>query len=213
MRFRVSAGRRRGPFRAGVSNRGIGVGVGKRVGGVRVGVSAGHSWGVGAGRVGGIASDGRTERAAIRVAVTIFVVGALAFFTLLLPQVVIFLFEAALIIGALVLAGGLLVLAVGGLVALRDRRAARRAAAPPPPRAEVEVPSKPLRDNGNLRLAIGDRIRHAEYGEGVVFGLGYLPSRASQLADVGFPAPAGVQRILVCTAPIEVVSRGDLAAN
>jgi DNA helicase-2/ATP-dependent DNA helicase PcrA len=57
-----------------------------------------------------------------------------------------------------------------------------------------------VRDNGNLELASGDRIRHADFGEGrvqTVTGEG-----AKRIAHVAFDG-AGFKKLLIKIAPIE----------
>jgi DNA helicase-2/ATP-dependent DNA helicase PcrA len=58
-----------------------------------------------------------------------------------------------------------------------------------------------VRDNGDLELAAGDRIRHVDFGEGRVSGVtGVGPKR---VAEVQFAGPAGRKRLLIKIAPIE----------
>ena len=77
-------------------------------------------------------------------------------------------------------------------------RAARNAAKP-----KTEWPNGvtgTVRDNGDLTLAAGDRIRHVDFGEGRVSAVtGVGPKR---VAEVQFEA-AGRKRLLIKIAPIE----------
>ena len=75
--------------------------------------------------------------------------------------------------------------------------------APAPPRVKTEwtnAVTNKVRDNGGLTLAVGDRIRHADFGEGrvsVVTGEG-----PKSIAEVQFEQ-AGRKRLLIKIAPIE----------
>ena len=70
------------------------------------------------------------------------------------------------------------------------------------PRAKTEwkSPVATLRDNGDLALAVGDRIRHADFGEGRV--LAVQENGPKTIAEVDFPE-RGRKRLLVKVAPIE----------
>jgi DNA helicase II / ATP-dependent DNA helicase PcrA len=74
---------------------------------------------------------------------------------------------------------------------------------PAPPRAKTEWTSavtNTVRDNGDLTLEVGDRIRHTDFGDGRVTdvtGIG-----AKRIAEVQFDT-AGRKRLLIKIAPIE----------
>ncbi|HEX4057353.1 MAG TPA: UvrD-helicase domain-containing protein [Galbitalea sp.] len=76
-------------------------------------------------------------------------------------------------------------------------------AIPPAPRQKTEWTSavtNRVRDNGDLTLAVGDRIRHADFGLGSVTAVtGVAPK---SVAEVQFDT-AGRKRLLVKIAPIE----------
>jgi DNA helicase-2/ATP-dependent DNA helicase PcrA len=75
--------------------------------------------------------------------------------------------------------------------------------APAPPRVKTEwtnAVTNKVRDNGDLTLAVGDRIRHSDFGEGRVTGLTGEGSKS--IAEVQFDQ-AGRKRLLVKIAPIE----------
>ena len=78
------------------------------------------------------------------------------------------------------------------------------AALPPaPPRAKTEWTSAVtgmVRDNGDLSLASGDRIRHTDFGEGRVTAV--TGEGAKRVAEVQFDT-AGRKRLLIKIAPIE----------
>ncbi len=57
-----------------------------------------------------------------------------------------------------------------------------------------------VRDNGDLALAIGDRIRHTDFGEGRVTDV--TGSGPKSIAEVQFDT-AGRKRLLIKIAPIE----------
>ncbi|MEX1078099.1 MAG: UvrD-helicase domain-containing protein [Homoserinimonas sp.] len=57
-----------------------------------------------------------------------------------------------------------------------------------------------VRDNGDLKLAVGDRIRHVDFGDGRVSAV--TDNGAKSVAEVQFEA-AGRKRLLVKIAPIE----------
>ena len=57
-----------------------------------------------------------------------------------------------------------------------------------------------VRDNGDLTLAAGDRIRHTDFGEGTVSAVTGEAPRA--VAEVQFDT-AGRKRLLIKIAPIE----------
>jgi DNA helicase-2/ATP-dependent DNA helicase PcrA len=74
---------------------------------------------------------------------------------------------------------------------------------PPAPRPKTEWTSQvtnKVRDNGDLTLAVGDRIRHADFGEGRVTAVTGVPPKA--VAEVQFDT-AGRKRLLIKIAPIE----------
>jgi DNA helicase-2/ATP-dependent DNA helicase PcrA len=56
-----------------------------------------------------------------------------------------------------------------------------------------------VRDNGDLELAVGDRVRHDDFGEGRVVGVTGLA--AKRIAEVQFDT-AGRKRLLIKVAPI-----------
>jgi DNA helicase-2/ATP-dependent DNA helicase PcrA len=56
-----------------------------------------------------------------------------------------------------------------------------------------------VRDNGDLELATGDRVRHDDFGEGRV--LGVTGVAAKRIAEVQFDT-AGRKRLLIKVAPI-----------
>jgi len=57
-----------------------------------------------------------------------------------------------------------------------------------------------VRDNGDLALAAGDRIRHSDFGEGRVAAV--TGQGAKRIAEVHFDT-AGRKRLLIKVAPIE----------
>ena len=57
-----------------------------------------------------------------------------------------------------------------------------------------------VRDNGDLTLAVGDRIRHADFGEGRVSAV--TGEGSKRVAEVQFDT-AGRKRLLIKIAPIE----------
>jgi DNA helicase-2/ATP-dependent DNA helicase PcrA len=76
-------------------------------------------------------------------------------------------------------------------------------AIPAAPRQKTEWTSavtNKVRDNGDLALAVGDRIRHADFGEGRVTAVTGVAPKA--VAEVQFDT-AGRKRLLVKIAPIE----------
>lgn len=78
------------------------------------------------------------------------------------------------------------------------------AALPPaPPRAKTQWTSAvtgTVRDNGDLTLAAGDRIKHTDFGEGRVTGV--TGEGSKRVAEVQFDT-AGRKRLLIKIAPIE----------
>lgn len=75
---------------------------------------------------------------------------------------------------------------------------------PPAPNREKREWANPVtntvRDNGDLTLAAGDRIRHADFGEGRVVGVtGQAPKAVAEVQFEG----AGRKRLLIKIAPIE----------
>jgi len=74
---------------------------------------------------------------------------------------------------------------------------------PAPPRVKTEWTSavtNKVRDNGDLALAVGDRIRHADFGDGRVTAVTGVAPKA--VAEVQFER-AGRKRLLIKIAPIE----------
>ena len=74
---------------------------------------------------------------------------------------------------------------------------------PPAPKKKTEwttpVTGK-VRDNGDLTLEVGDRVRHSDFGEGRVSGIS--GSGPKSIAEVQFES-AGRKRLLIKIAPIE----------
>lgn len=60
--------------------------------------------------------------------------------------------------------------------------------------------TRTVRDNGDLQLSVGDRIRHADYGDGRVSAV--TGSGPKAIADVQFES-AGRKRLLIKISPIE----------
>ena len=58
-----------------------------------------------------------------------------------------------------------------------------------------------MRDNGDLTLVAGDRIRHTDFGDGRVAEV--TGSGAKSIAQVQFEGPAGRKRLLIKISPIE----------
>jgi DNA helicase-2/ATP-dependent DNA helicase PcrA len=73
-------------------------------------------------------------------------------------------------------------------------------ASPPKARTEIAGAITQVRDNGSLQLAIGDRIQHLDYGQGVVTEL--RGEGARQVAKVNFDSGA-TKSLVVKIAPIE----------
>ncbi len=73
-------------------------------------------------------------------------------------------------------------------------------ATPPKPRTEIAGAITQVRDNGSLQLALGDRIQHLDYGQGVVTEL--RGEGARQVAQVSFDSGA-TKSLVVKIAPIE----------
>jgi DNA helicase-2/ATP-dependent DNA helicase PcrA len=73
-------------------------------------------------------------------------------------------------------------------------------ATPPKARTEIAGAITQVRDNGSLQLAIGDRIQHLDYGQGVVTEL--RGEGARQVAQVNFDSGA-TKSLVVKIAPIE----------
>lgn len=74
---------------------------------------------------------------------------------------------------------------------------------PAPPRQKTEWTSpvtNKVRDNGDLTLAVGDRIRHADFGDGRVTDV--TGTGPKSVAEVMFES-AGRKRLLIKIAPIE----------
>jgi DNA helicase-2/ATP-dependent DNA helicase PcrA len=81
----------------------------------------------------------------------------------------------------------------------------RESLPPAPPRVKTEWTSpvtNKVRDNGDLTLAVGDRIRHADFGEGKVSAV--TGEGTKRIAEVQFEQ-AGRKRLLIKIAPIEVL--------
>lgn len=79
-------------------------------------------------------------------------------------------------------------------------RAARNAASKPKTEWANRVTGT-VRDNGDLTLAAGDRIRHIDFGDGRVSAVTGIGPKS--VAEVQFDGPAGRKRLLVKIAPIE----------
>ena len=73
-------------------------------------------------------------------------------------------------------------------------------ATPPKARTEIAGAITQVRDNGSLQLEIGDRIKHLDYGQGVVTEL--RGEGARQVAQVNFDSGAS-KSLVVKIAPIE----------
>lgn len=73
-------------------------------------------------------------------------------------------------------------------------------ASPPKARTEIAGAITQVRDNGSLQLAIGDRIQHLDYGQGLVTEL--RGEGARQVAQVNFDSGA-TKSLVVKIAPIE----------
>ena len=58
-----------------------------------------------------------------------------------------------------------------------------------------------VRDNGDLTLAAGDRIRHVDFGDGKVTAVAGVGPKS--VAEVQFDGPAGRKRLLIKISPIE----------
>ena len=74
---------------------------------------------------------------------------------------------------------------------------------PPAPRVKTEWTSavtNTVRDNGDLTLAVGDRIRHTDFGDGKVTDVTGVGPKS--IAEVQFDT-AGRKRLLIKIAPIE----------
>ena len=78
-------------------------------------------------------------------------------------------------------------------------------AGPPKPKTQWTSEIGQLRDNGDLELAVGDRVKHADFGEGTVVGV--IPNGPRTVAEVQFDGADGRaaarKRLLVKVAPIE----------
>ncbi|HEU0206893.1 MAG TPA: UvrD-helicase domain-containing protein [Pseudolysinimonas sp.] len=91
----------------------------------------------------------------------------------------------------------------GSSTAGSERYLSRDAIPPAPPRVKTEWTSpvtNKVRDNGDLTLAVGDRIRHADFGEGRVSAV--TGEGTKSIAEVQFEQ-AGRKRLLIKIAPIE----------
>ncbi|MFS4504601.1 ATP-dependent helicase [Clavibacter sp. Sh2141] len=79
-------------------------------------------------------------------------------------------------------------------------------ALPPPPRPKTQwanTVTGQVRDNGDLELAFGDRIRHTDFGDGRVTAV--TGEGRKRIAEVQFDGPAGRKRLLIKIAPIEKI--------
>jgi DNA helicase-2/ATP-dependent DNA helicase PcrA len=77
-------------------------------------------------------------------------------------------------------------------------------ALPPPPRPKTQwanTVTGQVRDNGDLELSFGDRIRHTDFGDGRVTAV--TGEGRKRIAEVQFDGPAGRKRLLIKIAPIE----------
>jgi len=91
----------------------------------------------------------------------------------------------------------------GSSTAGAERYLSRDTVPPAPPRVKTEWTSpvtNKVRDNGDLTLAVGDRIRHADFGEGRVSAV--TGEGTKSIAEVQFEQ-AGRKRLLIKIAPIE----------
>ncbi|QOD43435.1 ATP-dependent helicase [Clavibacter zhangzhiyongii] len=92
----------------------------------------------------------------------------------------------------------------GGYGRSRSTSAFEDPALPPPPRPKTQwanTVTGQVRDNGDLELAFGDRIRHTDFGDGRVTGV--TGEGRKRIAEVQFDGPAGRKRLLIKIAPIE----------
>jgi DNA helicase-2/ATP-dependent DNA helicase PcrA len=60
-----------------------------------------------------------------------------------------------------------------------------------------------VRDNGDLTLQRGDRIRHVDFGDGLVVNV--TGNGPKSVAEVNFDGPAGRKRLLIKISPIEKI--------
>ncbi len=91
------------------------------------------------------------------------------------------------------------------LNARRDRWSASSSSAPPLERPKAEWPNRvtgQVRDNGDLELVPGDRIRHTDFGEGRVNQV--TGEGNKRVAHVQFDS-AGAKKLLIKIAPIEKI--------
>src|SRR5690606_20262573 len=87
----------------------------------------------------------------------------------------------------------------GGPGATARARAAAKAAEKPKTEWANRVTAS-VRDNGDLTLSVGDRIRHDDFGDGSVTAV--TGTGTKRIAEVQFDE-AGRKRLLIKIAPIE----------
>ncbi|MBO9578545.1 MAG: ATP-binding domain-containing protein, partial [Microbacteriaceae bacterium] len=88
---------------------------------------------------------------------------------------------------------------IGSGPSTRFARSGTQSGAPERPKTEWKSPVGALRDNGDLKLAVGDRIKHDDFGEGRVVNV--IENGPRTVAEVEFAAK-GRKRLLVKVAPI-----------
>jgi len=88
--------------------------------------------------------------------------------------------------------GGYAIGSGGGMSSTREK-----------PKTQYPGAISSVRDNGDLELAVGDRIEHADFGRGRVVAVSGNPPR--QTAEISFTG-GGVKRLLVKVAPITKLS-------
>ena len=86
------------------------------------------------------------------------------------------------------------------LSALRQVQEPRNSESKGRPKTEWKSPLGAIRDNGDLKLAVGDRIRHDDFGEGRVVNV--IENGPRTVAEVEFES-RGRKRLLVKVAPIQ----------